>query len=48
VVKYFKVTTLGPAEYAPLIRQAALSGIQGGTIYDAVLLKCEKKFGLLI
>jgi len=45
VVKHFKVTALGPSEYAPLIREAALSGIQGGTIYDAVLLKCAAKSG---
>jgi hypothetical protein len=26
-----------------LIREAALAGIQGGEIYDAVLLKCAAK-----
>ncbi|HLH57094.1 MAG TPA: PIN domain-containing protein [Verrucomicrobiae bacterium] len=45
VVKHFKVTALTPGEYAPLIREAALSGIHGGTIYDAVLLKCAAKSG---
>jgi predicted nucleic acid-binding protein len=45
IVKHFKVTALSPNEYAPLIREAALSGIQGGTIYDAVLLKCATKSG---
>ena len=45
VVKHFKVTALSPNEYGPLIRDAALSGIQGGTIYDAVLLRCAGKSG---
>ena len=45
VVKHFKVIALGANDYAPLIREAALSGIQGGTIYDAVLLKCAAKSG---
>ena len=45
VVKHFKVTTLGASDYAQLIREAALSGIQGGTIYDAVLIKCAVKSG---
>ncbi len=45
VVKHFKITALGPGEYAPLIREATLSGIQGGTIYDALLLKCAAKSG---
>jgi predicted nucleic acid-binding protein len=40
VVKYFEITSLSGADYASLIRDAALAGIQGGTIYDAVLLKC--------
>lgn len=45
VIKHFRVTALSPNEYAPLIREAALSGIQGGTIYDAVLLKCAARSG---
>jgi hypothetical protein len=40
VIQHFEVATLSPKEYASLIREAALSGIQGGTIHDAVLLKC--------
>jgi predicted nucleic acid-binding protein len=43
VVKNFKLSTLTGSEYAALIREAALGGIQGGTIYDAVLLKCAEK-----
>ena len=43
VLKYFKISSLTGNEYAGLIRDAALAGIQGGTIYDAVLLKCAGK-----
>lgn len=43
VVKYFTVVSLTGAEYIALVREAALAGIQGGTIYDAVLLKCAAK-----
>ncbi len=45
VLKYFTVTALSGSDYASLIREAALTGIQGGTIYDAVLLKCAEKAG---
>lgn len=40
VVKYFKITFLTGTDYAALIREAALAGIRGGTVYDAVLMKC--------
>jgi len=43
VVKYFKVTSLSGDEYRALIRDAAFAGIQGGTIYDALLLRCAEK-----
>ena len=43
IVKYFKVTALTGQEYSALIREVALAGIQGGTVYDAVLLKCALK-----
>jgi len=43
VVKYFKTISLTGLEYAGLLREAALAGIQGGTIHDAVLLKCAAK-----
>jgi predicted nucleic acid-binding protein len=43
VVKHFKITALTGGDYTALIREAALTGIQGGTIYDAVLLKCAAK-----
>jgi predicted nucleic acid-binding protein len=43
VLKHFKIIALGGADYTALIREAALGGIQGGTIYDAVLLRCAVK-----
>lgn len=43
VLKHFRISSLTGAEYSALIREAALAGIQGGTIYDAVLLKCAVK-----
>ena len=43
VLKHFKISNLTGHDYAALIREAALAGIQGGTIYDAVLLKSAEK-----
>jgi predicted nucleic acid-binding protein len=43
ILKYFEIITLSGAEYAALVREAALAGVHGGTIYDAVLLKCALK-----
>jgi predicted nucleic acid-binding protein len=43
VVKYFKFTWLTDGDYKALIRDAAVAGIQGGTVYDALLLKCAEK-----
>ena len=43
VLKYFKISSLAGNDYASLIREAAVVGIQGGTIYDAVLLKSAEK-----
>jgi len=45
VLKHFKVASLTGIDYAGLIREAALAGVQGGTIYDALLLKCASKAG---
>jgi predicted nucleic acid-binding protein len=45
VVKHFKIAGLTGNDYTVLIREAALSGIQGGTIFDALLLKCAAKSG---
>jgi len=43
ILKHFKICALGGNDYAALIREAAMAGIQGGAIYDAVLLKCGEK-----
>ncbi|MDB6112950.1 MAG: hypothetical protein JWR69_4700 [Pedosphaera sp.] len=43
VLKHFKISALAANDYASLIREAALTGIQGGTIYDAVLLRSAAK-----
>jgi predicted nucleic acid-binding protein len=43
VLQYFKISSLAGSDYSALIREAALAGIQGGTIYDAVLLKSASK-----
>jgi predicted nucleic acid-binding protein len=42
-LKFFKVASLSGSDYASLIREAAATGIQGGTIYDAVHLKSAAK-----
>ena len=46
VVKYFKISALTGNDYTVLIREAALAGVRGGTIYDAVLLKSALKAGV--
>jgi len=43
VLKHFKISSLTGSDYAALIREAAVAGIQGGTIYDAVLLKSAER-----
>ncbi len=43
VLKHFKISSLAGGDDCSLIREAALTGIQGGTIYDAVLLKSAAK-----
>jgi len=43
ILKYFKISSLTGSDYSTLVREAALAGIQGGTIYDAVLLKSAVK-----
>lgn len=45
VLRHFKIMGLTTGDYTALIREAALSGIQGGTIYDALLLRCAAKTG---
>ncbi len=46
ILKYFKVISLTGADYTAVIREAALGGVQGGTIYDAVVVKCAAKAGV--
>jgi predicted nucleic acid-binding protein len=43
VLKHFEISSLTGTDYASLIREAAVAGIRGGTIYDAVLLKSAEK-----
>lgn len=43
VLKHFKTVNLTASDYAALLREAAGIGIQGGTIYDAILLKSAAK-----
>jgi len=46
VLKYFKTVSLVGSEYAALLREVAGTGVQGGTVYDALLLKCAAKAGV--
>jgi hypothetical protein len=43
ILKHFRISSLAGDEYAALIREAAGAGIQGGTVYDAVLLQSADK-----
>lgn len=43
VLKHFKTVGLVGSEYATILREAAASRIQGGTIYDALLLGAAAK-----
>ena len=45
VLKQFQAISLTGNDYAAFLREAATSGIQGGTIYDALLLKCADVSG---
>jgi predicted nucleic acid-binding protein len=46
VCKHFKTVGLVGSEYAALLREAAGTGIQGGAVYDALLLKSAAKAGV--
>lgn len=46
ILKHFKTVALSGNEYAALLRDAAGAGIQGGTVYDALLLKVATKAGV--
>jgi predicted nucleic acid-binding protein len=41
--KTFKIVSLTPAEYVPTIEAAALLGLAGPIIYDALLMACARK-----
>jgi predicted nucleic acid-binding protein len=43
ILDYFNLADVSAGDYPALLREAALSGVQGGTIYDALLLKCASK-----
>ena len=43
ILKFFTVTTLSAADYTTTLRDAAAGRIEGGTIYDALLLKSARK-----
>jgi predicted nucleic acid-binding protein len=45
-LNHFKTVGLAGSEYTALLREAAGSGIQGGTVYDALLLKSATKAGV--
>jgi predicted nucleic acid-binding protein len=41
--KTFKIVSLTPAEYVRTIETAALLGLSGPIIYDALLMACARK-----
>jgi predicted nucleic acid-binding protein len=43
IVRFFKISSLTGPEYISTIREAAATGVRGGTIYDAVLLRAARK-----
>ena len=43
ILKHFKTSSLSGNDYAALIREAAGARIQGGTVYDAVVMKSAGK-----
>jgi predicted nucleic acid-binding protein len=45
VLSYFKIVSLAGVDYASLLRESAVIGVQGGTIYDALMLKAASKSG---
>ena len=46
IVKNFSLIALSAKEYAKTLEDAAANGIQGGTIYDALLLAAAAKSGV--
>jgi predicted nucleic acid-binding protein len=43
VIKHFEISGLAVDNYVTLVQEAAFAGIQGGTVYDAQILKCAGK-----
>ena len=43
LLNHFQSIALTASEYSSLVNESAIHGIQGGTIYDALLLKCAAK-----
>lgn len=43
ILKHFKISALSGDEYAALVREAALARVQGGMMYDALIVKCAIK-----
>jgi predicted nucleic acid-binding protein len=46
VVGCAQIVALTPAQYHGVIRDLAARGIQGGTVYDALILACARKAGV--
>jgi predicted nucleic acid-binding protein len=42
-VRTVKVVTLGPEDYASILRGAPAAGISGGRIYDAIIAACAHR-----
>jgi predicted nucleic acid-binding protein len=42
-INHFQLIALTSSEYASVVKESASAGVQGGTIYDALLLKCAAK-----
>jgi hypothetical protein len=45
VIKNFSIVSLTTAEYAATIEKAAANGIEGGKMYDFILLRAAEKSG---
>jgi predicted nucleic acid-binding protein len=43
VLKYFRIVALSGADYVAVIKEVATRGIQGGTTFDALLVKTAAK-----
>jgi predicted nucleic acid-binding protein len=43
IIKHFKIIALSAADYILLIREAAVARVQGGSVYDTILISCAVK-----